>query len=63
MVTRAIYVPANHFGRDVLTYIWQHIGCSIGSIRKVDNVLRVSITLPKKEVIRMENILQKFNLL
>ena len=63
MITRTIYVPANHFGRDVLSYIWQRIGCSMSSIRKVDNVLRVSITLPKKEVTHMEHILQRFNLL
>jgi len=62
MITRTIYVPANHFGRDVLAYIWERIGCSMGEIRKVDNVLRVPITLPRQDVSRLDRILQKFDL-
>ena len=62
MVTRTIYVPANYLGREVLSYIWEHISCSMGDIRKVENVLRVPITMPEREVIKVEKILQKFGL-
>ena len=62
MVTRTIYVPANHYGRNVLSYIWTHVSCSMGEIRKVDGVLRVPITLPEREVAHIERILQKFDL-
>ena len=63
MVTRTIYVPANHLGRDVLARIWQHVGCSIGDIRRVENVFRVSVTMPEREVDMVEKILKKFDLL
>ena len=63
MVTRTVYVPANHFGREVLSRIWEHVSCSIGEIRKVENVLRVAITMPEREVEHMEKILRKFYLL
>lgn len=62
MITRTIYVPANQFGRSILEYIWEHISCSMGEIHKVDNVLRVPITLPEREVAHIERILQKFDL-
>lgn len=63
MVTRTIYVPANAFGRNILTHIWENISCSMGEIRKVENVLRVAITMPEREVAKVERILQKFDLI
>ena len=63
MLTRTIYVPANAFGRTILEYIWEHISCSMGDIRKVDGMLRVPLTLPQREVSKLERILLKFNLM
>ena len=63
MVTRTIYVPANKFGRHILEYIWTHIGCSMGEIRKVANVLCVPITMPQREIKHFERILQTFDLM
>lgn len=63
MVSRTVYVPANHFGRDVLEYIWENVSCSMGDIQKVDNVLRVTITMPEREVDKVAHILQKFDLM
>ena len=54
MVTRTIYVPANVFGREVLNLIWERVSCSMGEIRKLDNVLRAPITLPEREVEKLE---------
>ena len=62
METRTIYVPANAFGRNVLALIWEQISCSIGEIRKVDNALRVAITMPTREITKLNRILQKFDL-
>ena len=60
MVTRTIYVPANRIGRYILSYIWERVSCSMGEIRKVDNVLAVPITMPEREVIRVERILEMY---
>jgi hypothetical protein len=63
MVTRTIYVPANVFGREVLNMIWKNISCSMGEIRKLENVLRVPVTMPEREVKQLEKILLKFDLM
>ena len=63
MITRTIYVPANAFGRQLLEQIWERVSCSMGDIRKVDNMLRVAITMPERELVKVENILQKFDLI
>jgi hypothetical protein len=62
MTTRTVYIPANYAGREVLNQIWENIGCSIGEITKLENVLRVPITLPERDVKTLEKILQKFDL-
>jgi len=63
METRTIYVPANRLGRNVLGYIWLHVACSMGDVKRVEDALRVPITLPSREVIKLEKILQNFNLM
>jgi hypothetical protein len=62
METRIIYVPANHFGRNVLSLIWENVSCSMGEIRKVENALKVPITMPEREVHKLIRILEKFDL-
>ena len=62
MVTRTIYVPANTFGRNVLALIWEQVSCSMGEIRKVEGALRVAITMPTREITKLNRILQKFDL-
>ena len=63
METRTIYVPANRIGRHVLNYIWERIGCSVGDVRKVNDTLAVPITMLKKDVVRVERILQMYDLM
>lgn len=63
MVTRTVYVPANYLGRHVLGYIWQRVPCSMGEITRMNDILRTSITLPEREVNKLERILQKFDLI
>lgn len=63
MITRTIYVPANVFGREILNKIWEQISCSMGEIRKVENVLRVPITMPEREIKNLEKILQTYYLM
>lgn len=62
METRTIYVPANAFGRNVLALIWEQVSCSMGAIRKIENILSVDITMPEREVNKVTRILQKFDL-
>jgi len=63
METRTIYVPANRIGRYILNYMIERIGCSVGDIRKVSDTLAVPITVPKRDVVKVERILQMYDLL
>jgi hypothetical protein len=63
METRTYYVPANRIGRHILNYLIEHVGCSVGSIRKVADNLAVVITTPKREVTKVERILQMYDLM
>lgn len=63
METRTFYFPANHFGRNVLNYVWEHVSCSIGNTRKVADNIAVPITTVPKEIIKVERILKTYNLL
>jgi len=64
MITRTIYVPANLFGREVIAKIWAHVSCSIGDIKRIDNMtLRIPITLPEREVMKVNKILQTYGLM
>ena len=54
MITRTIYVPANLFGREILAKIWARVSCSMGDIKRIDNMtLRVPITMPEREVMKV----------
>ena len=63
MVERTYYFPANRIGRYILNYLIERIGCSIGEIYKVDNTLAVPITVQKKDVVKVERILQMYDLM
>lgn len=63
METRTFYFPANQFGRNVLTYIWEHVSCSIGDIHKVADSMAVPITTVQKEIVKVERILKTYNLM
>ena len=63
METRTIYVPANRIGRYILNYMIERIGCSVGDIRKVSDTLAVPITVPQRDVVKVERILQMYDLL
>ena len=62
METRTYYFPANRIGRHILNYLIDRVGCSIGDIHKVADTLAVPITVQKKDIIRVERILQMYNL-
>lgn len=62
METRTYYFPANRIGRHILNYLIDRVGCSIGDIRKVAGTLAVPITVQKKDIIRVERILQMYDL-
>lgn len=63
METRTYYFPQNRIGRYILNYLVEHVGCSVGNIHKVANHLAVPITVPKRDVIKVERILQMYNLM
>ena len=63
METRTYYFPANRIGRYILNYLIERISCSVGDVRKVAGNLAVPITLAKRDVIKVERILQMYDLL
>ena len=63
METRTYYVPANRIGRHILNYLINHVGCSVGNIRKVADTLAVPITTTKRDVTKVERILQMYDLM
>lgn len=63
MVERTYYFPANRIGRYILNYLIERIGCSIGEIRRVADNLAVPITVVQKDVVKVEKILQMYDLM
>lgn len=63
METRTIYVPANRIGRYILNYLIARVGCSVGDIRKVTDTLAVPITVQQRDMVKVERILQMYDLM
>ena len=61
--TRTYYFPSNRIGRYILNYLIERVGCSIGEIHKVADTLAVPITTPKRDVVKVERILQMYDLM
>ena len=63
MIERTYYFPATRIGRYILNYLIKRVGCSIGEIHKVAGSLAVPITVQKKDVTKVERILQMYDLM
>lgn len=63
METRTYYFPCNRIGRHVLNYLIAHVSCSVGNIRKVSDTLAVPITVQKRDIVKVERVLQIYDLL
>lgn len=63
METRTYYFPSNQIGRYILNYLVERISCSIGNIYKVAGALAVPITVSKKDILKVEHILQMYDLI
>lgn len=63
METRTYYFPSNRIGRYILNYLVARVGCSIGEIHRVSNTLAVPITVLKRDVVKIERILQMYDLM
>lgn len=63
METKTYYFPRNRFGRYILNYLIERVGCSVGDIRKVGDTLAVPITAPVRDVPKLERILKRYNLM
>ena len=63
METRTYYFPYNRIGRHILNYLIARVGCSTGNIHRVAETMAVSITTPKRDVVKVERILQMYNLI
>ena len=63
MVERTYYFPANRIGRYILNYLIERVGCSVGDIRRVADSIAVPITVVQKDVVKVEKILQMYDLM
>ena len=63
METRTYYFPRNQIGRHILNYLIERIGCSIGDIYRVSDTLAVPITVAKRDIVKVERILQMYDLM
>jgi len=63
METRTYYFPANRVGRYILNYLIERVGCSVGEIHKVADNLAVPITVVKRDITKVEHILQMYDLM
>jgi hypothetical protein len=63
METRTYYFPANRIGRYILNYLIERVGCAVGDIRKVADSIAVPITVQKRDIMKVERILQMYNLM
>ena len=63
METRTYYFPKNQIGRHVLNYLIARIECAVNEIRPVADHLAVSITTPKRNITKVERILQMYDLI
>ena len=63
MVERTFYFPANKIGRYVLNRVIERVGCSIGDIYRVADSLAVPITVVRKDIPKLEKILQMYDLM
>lgn len=63
MVERTYYFPANRIGRYILNYLIDRVGCSVGEIYRVADNLAVPITVAKRDVTKVERILQMYDLM
>ena len=63
METRTYYFPYNQIGSHILNYLIARVDCSIGDIYKVAGHLAVPITIPKRNITKVERILQMYDLM
>lgn len=63
METKTYYFPRTRVGRYILNYLIENVGCSVGDIRKVADTLAVPITVPKRDINKVERILKMYNLM
>lgn len=63
METKTVYVPANRIGHYILNYLVERVGCSVGEIRRVADTLAAPITVAKRDVTKVERILQMYDLM
>jgi len=63
METRTYYFPANRIGRYILNYLIERVGCAVGDIHKVADSIAVPITVQKRDIMKVERILQMYNLM
>lgn len=63
MTTRTYYLPKNRIALHIVNNIVAKVGCSIGDIRVIKDVLKVSITCNPHDVQKVEKILRLWNMI
>ena len=63
MEIRTYYFPCNQIGRGLIKFLLTHINCSANQIYKVADNIAVSVTITKPEIVKIERILQIYDLI
>lgn len=62
MVTRTYYFPKNQIGRYLINYIYEHVDCSIGDIKRLSETLAVPMTFAAKDEVKIVKILERYDI-
>lgn len=62
MVTRTYYFPKNQIGRYLINYIYEHVGCSIGDIKRLSETLVVPMTFAAQDEVKIVKILERYDI-
>lgn len=63
MTTRTYYLPKTRFSIHIIGRLIDKVGCSIGDIKVMNDVLRVPITCNDADVKHIEKILYIYNMI
>ena len=65
MTTRQYYIPRNAFGRNIMNLIIQKVECSVGDFKRnsESDTIRFSITCNNKDILKVEKILKRYDLM
>lgn len=63
MTTRTYYLPRNRISIHIINKLVEKVGCSVGDIRVIKDIIKVPITCNDNDVKKIEKVLWLWNML